>query len=198
MPTRYTPPMIVGGGPNNPTWSELVSYYLPQQLGSQQQTIPMLSDPSALMDRYRGLYSNPRQQPMPQQQTGVPQQQRGGLGPNASGPNAPGGMRPRAPQPDAMAILDRFRGSQRPLEPARDRGLAPTPWNGGSSSYEEIMRRLQSRGRIIEPSPYPEEAPPAVDPAAPVNQMTPAPQDYLPGGIGSSLRMGNMRNLQRY
>lgn len=51
---RYQPPMITGGDRRNPTWSELLSYYLPQQQGYESRPqIPMLSDPMATYERYR-------------------------------------------------------------------------------------------------------------------------------------------------
>ena len=121
---RYQPPIITGGTRNNPTWSELASYYLPLQEGRNANPIPMLSNGS-LLEQYRSMIN-------------------------------------------------------RPLQPAQDRGTIPTPWSGGGSSYEEIMRRLEG-GRAVSPlagsvptSQIPTtQAPPTTqqpsDPAQPAN-----------------------------
>ena len=50
---RYQPPIITGGNRNNPTWSELMQYYLPQQQGMSSPQLPMLSDPMALAQQYQ-------------------------------------------------------------------------------------------------------------------------------------------------
>lgn len=54
---RYQPPIITGGGREAPTWSELASYYLPQQQGMERPSMSPIR-PSGLEEHYRQMYAN--------------------------------------------------------------------------------------------------------------------------------------------
>lgn len=113
---RYQPPIITGGTRSAPTWSELASYYLPQQQGRNTGPIPMLSD-GTLLEQYRSMIN-------------------------------------------------------RPLQPAQNRGTIPTPWSGGGSSYEEIMRRLEG-GRAVLPNSESTLMPQGMPTSSPTTQQPP-------------------------
>lgn len=97
----------------------------------------------------------------------------------------------------SSSLPDHYRALySRPLEPARDRGTRPSPWQGGGSSYDEIMRRLH--GRPIQTEPMPTEPVPSAAPQQPpaMGPAQPPPTAGYPG-VGTDF-MREMRNLQRY